>query len=364
MTEVLLKELSNSDIDWIRATSNQREVLAGEILIHKGQTVNSLHILISGTLAVTVSVTEKNLLQNAFEVLENRESLDKEITKLVSGEIVGQIPLLNTWRNTTTVKAIEKSVILSISGQVLQTKLEQDIDFATRFYRAITILLADKIQSTINQLGRNNIIQIQPLKDIFYIFEFLYDSDIDWLLKVGYKQEILANTTFIHEQGALDAFYLLLDGMISLSVCGNKRNPLEVAFAAIENQEVSSREIARLSRGDIIGETLFTNSRLPSTTAKTIKNSIVLTINRRVLLAKLEQDIGFSARFYRQIATLLLHRLQKIQSQFSHSRRVYSQKPQLTKDVTEEDEIDTSSLEKIALSSKRFDWILTQLKIH
>lgn len=169
----------------------------------------------------------------------------------------------------------------------------------------------------------------------------------------------------IHERGAVDAFYLLLDGMISLSVSVDKRNPLEVAFAAMENQEVSGREIARLSKGEIIGETLFTDSRLPSTTAKTIKDSIILSIDRRLLLAKLEQDIGFAARFYRQIGSLLIHRLQKIQGPFNHSRRVHSRQ-QSTQNITEddsEDEIDTFSLDKIALASKKFDWILTQLKI-
>ncbi len=318
-------------------------------------------------LSVTVSTNEDNALHKVFTTLENNENLDKEIMRLSSGEIVGEIPLLNTnrsgWRLTTTVKAVEKSVVLAISGQVLQTKLEQDINFAARFYRAISILHADRIQSTIDRLGRTKIAQGQPLKDVFFIFQFLHDSDIDWLLKVGRYHKIPANTILIHEQGAVDAFHLLFDGMIALSVSVNKRNPLEDAFAKMENQEVSGREIARLSKGDIIGETLFIDSRLPSTTAKTVKDSAILSIERRVLLAKLEQDIGFAARFYRQIASLLIHRLQKLQSQFSHSRHTHSKRQQLTDNNNQEDEIDTFSLDEIALASKRFDWILTQLKI-
>lgn len=182
MTEILLKELSTSDIDWIKSAGKQRRVGAGEILIHKEQTVNSLYILINGTLAVTVSTTENNSLHSAFKLLENNESLDKEIMRVSSGEIVGEIPLLNVWRQNNAVKAIEHSVVLSISGQTLQAKLEQDINFAARFYRAIAILYADKIQSTIDRLGRTKIAQGQPLKDIFFIFELLHDSDFDWLL--------------------------------------------------------------------------------------------------------------------------------------------------------------------------------------
>ncbi|NJM22437.1 MAG: cyclic nucleotide-binding domain-containing protein [Richelia sp. RM2_1_2] len=363
MSEVLLKELSNSDINWIRTVSHQIEVSPGEVLIHPQENVKNLYILISGSLAITTP-GEKNILQNAFELLEQRQSSDKEITRLFSGEIVGKMPPLNIWQTSTAVKAVEQSVILSIPGDKLQGKLEQDVNFSARFYRLITILFANKIQNTINQLGSTSTAQAQPLKDIFFILEFLYDSDIDWLISAGKKQEIPANTTLIHEQGAVDAFYILFNGVVSLSVSADKRNALTAVFAAIENQEIPLREITRLSKGEIIGETLFTDSRLPSTTATTVTDSTVLSIDKRVLLGKLEQDIAFAARFYRQMATLLVHRLQKLHSQLRFSRHIYSKTQQLIEDIDREDEMDASSLDKIALSSKRFDWMLAQLKIN
>lgn len=363
MSEVLLKELSNKDIHWIKTVSQQIELNPGEVLIHQKENLNSLYILINGTLAITVP-EEKNILQNTFERLEQRGSSDKEITRLFRGEIIGRTPLLNIWQTNTAVKAVEKSVILSIPGDVFQTKLEQDANFAAHFYRAITILFAEKIQNTINQLGFAKTVQTQSLKDIFFILEFLYDSDIDWLISAGQKLEIPADTTLIQEKGAVDAFYILFNGVISLSVAADKRNALTAAFAAIENGEIPNREIARLSKGEIIGETLFTDSRLPSTTAKTVTDSILLSIERRVLLGKLEQDVAFAARFYRQISTLLIHRLQKLHGQLKYSRHLYSKTQQLIKDMDEEDEIDTSFLDTISLSSKRFDWMLNQLNAY
>ncbi|MEL7241064.1 MAG: cyclic nucleotide-binding domain-containing protein [Cyanobacteria bacterium J06573_2] len=363
MSEVLLKELNNNDIKWIKAVSRQIELNPGEVLIHPKENLNSLYLLVNGSLAVTIA-GEKNILQSAFELLEEHGGSDQEITRLVSGEIVGKTPLLNIWQNHTSVKAVEKSVILSIPGKKLQTKLKQDINFAARFYRAITILFAEKIQSTINQLGSSNAAKAQPLKDIFFILEFLHDSDIDWLISAGQKQEIPADTKLIHEQGAVDAFYILLNGVISLSVAADKRSALTAAFAAMEDGEIPNREISRLSKGEIIGETLFTDSRLPSTTAKTVTDAILLSIDRRVLLGKLEQDVAFAARFYRQISTLLTHRLQKLYGQIKYSRHIYSQPQQLTQDMDEDDEMDAFSLDKIALSSKRFNWMLTQLKTH
>lgn len=361
MSDILLKELSNSDINWIKTVGDRIKVAREQVLIDEQETVNCLYILMSGALAVTVS-GEQDVLENAFEALENRRSSDREITRLSEGEIIGKIPLLNIWQTGTTVKAVDNSAIISIPESELQIKLKQDVNFALRFYRAITVLFADKIKNTINRSEFSHIAQSQPLKESLIIFNSgLYDSDIDWLIKAGRKQEVPANKILINQLGAVDTFSFLLDGMISLSAGSQEPNPLEIAFAAIEDKEVTSQQITKLSKGGIIGETLLTNSRLPSTTAKTIKDSVILSIDRRVLLGKLEQDIGFAARFYRQIATVLIYRLQKLHSKLSSSRRVYSEVEELTSE--DGDEIDIYSLDEISFASQRFNWILRQLNV-
>ncbi len=69
--------------------------------------------------------------------MEGVETVTQEIARLGSGEIVGEIPLLNVRAISTTVKAVENSLILLISQKELTAKLQQDIGFAARFYRAI-----------------------------------------------------------------------------------------------------------------------------------------------------------------------------------------------------------------------------------
>lgn len=46
MTEVLLKELTKSDIDWMVAIGHQREIAAGTTLIQPGKAADFLHIFI------------------------------------------------------------------------------------------------------------------------------------------------------------------------------------------------------------------------------------------------------------------------------------------------------------------------------
>ncbi len=363
MTEVLLKELTNNDIDWIIAIGHQREIAAGTVLIQEGKTVNSLHILLDGILTVTTAEPDNNPLTRAFAAIENIETPNREIARLSSGEVVGEVPFVSTRLTATTVKAVEKSLVLSIPQQELAAKLQQDVGFASRFYRAIAIMLSDRIQSIINQLGRSNIAQGQPLKDVLFVLEKLHDSDIDWMIACGTQHKIAANTVLIHQQGPVDALYILLSGIMSLSVSDDERNPLARAFAAIENSEVKNREIAKLSKGEIMGETPFIDGRLPSATIKAIEDSIVLSISRQQVAAKLQQDIGFASRFYQVIATLLSNKLQGMLSRLGYGRRVYSQGQSLDENIEYEDELDSSALDRMALAGKRFEWMQERLRV-
>ncbi|MBW4562717.1 MAG: cyclic nucleotide-binding domain-containing protein [Mojavia pulchra JT2-VF2] len=362
MTEVLLKELTNSDINWMIATGHKREIAAGTVLIQEGKAVNSLHILLDGMLTVTASEPDNNPLTRAFAALEGIEAPSREIARLSSGEVVGEIPSVNTRLTATTVKAVEKSLVLSISQQELATKLQRDVGFASRFYRAIAIMLSDRIQSIINQLGRSNIAQGQPLKDVLFVLGKLHDSDIDWMMACGTQHKVAANTVLIHEQGPVDALYILLSGTMSLSISEDERNPLARAFAAIEDNEVANREIAKLSKGEIMGETPFIDGRLPATSIKAIEDSIVLSISRQQLATKLQQDVGFASRFYQVIATLLANRFQGMLSRLGYGRRVYSQGQSLNENIEYEDELDANSLDRMALAGQRFAWIQEQLR--
>jgi bacteriocin-type transport-associated protein len=363
MTEVLLKELSNSDIDWMIATGRQREIAAGTILIQEGKPADSLHILLEGILTVTVSQPSNNPLARAFAAIEASETTRREIARLTSGEVIGEIPFVGNRPSATTVKAIEKSLVMSIPQQQLATKLQQDVDFASRFYRAIAIMLSDRLQSIINQLNRSNLAQGQPLRDVLCILGEMNDSDIDWMMATGNSQKIPANRILIHEQRPVDALYIILSGTMSVSISQDERNPLARAFAAIEGGEISGREIARLSKGEIIGETPFIDARLPSATVKALEDTFVLSISRQQLAAKLQQDIGFASRFYRVIATLLSNRLQGMLSHLGYGRRIYTKGQPLDENIEYEDELDSNVLDRMALAGKRFDWMQGHLKV-
>jgi CRP-like cAMP-binding protein len=155
MTEVLLRELSSSDLDWMIATGNQQEVTPGAVIVEQGRALDKLYILLDGSLTMTISQTpgESNPLASAFAALEGGEASGREIAKLFSGEIAGEESLLETRPPITTIRALEKSVLLSIPQQQLATKLQQDVGFAAHFYRVVAVMLSDRLQEVASQLG-------------------------------------------------------------------------------------------------------------------------------------------------------------------------------------------------------------------
>jgi CRP/FNR family transcriptional regulator, cyclic AMP receptor protein len=132
----ILGELSDDDVHWLMSHGNTSEILPDTILIREGQPVDTLYILLEGTLAVsTLALT------------------GREIARLSSGEVVGEMSFIDDCPPSATVRAIERSRVLAIPRFQLAEKLQQDVGFASRFYRALAILLSSRLRGTVEQLG-------------------------------------------------------------------------------------------------------------------------------------------------------------------------------------------------------------------
>lgn len=363
MTEVLLKEFSNSDIDWMIATGRQEEITAGAVLIQPGRPIDALYIVLDGTLTVAVPQAESDPLALAFSALEGRETSEREIARLSSGEMVGEVCFVDSRAPSTTVKTLEKTLVLSIPREQLATKLQQDMTFAAHFYRAIAILLSGRLRYLVSQLGHRRFSQSSPLREVLFVFGELSDSDIDWMIATGCLVKIPAGTVLIHAGRPVDGLYILLDGTMTVFVSEEEHNPLTLAFAALGDGETSGREIARLLRGDIVGEMPFVDDYPPATTVKAREDSLVLMIPRQQLVVKLQQDVVFTSHFYRVMAILLADRLQKIAGQLGYGRRIYSQDQALDEAIEYEDELDPNILDHVSLAGARFDWMLRRLRV-
>ncbi len=125
----LLGELSDKDVDWMMAAGKREQIPPGAALIQEGKPVEALYIVLEGLLRVSVE-----------------SAGSRELARLGSGEIVGEMSFVDARPPSATVKALENSTVLSIPRSQLAAKLEREADFAARFYRALAIFLSSRLR--------------------------------------------------------------------------------------------------------------------------------------------------------------------------------------------------------------------------
>jgi CRP-like cAMP-binding protein len=77
----------------------------------------------------------------------------RAINTLESGEVIGEMSLVDPAPTTVSVEAATEATLLRIADAVVREKLSSDLGFASRFYRALCVFLADRMRNTTQQLG-------------------------------------------------------------------------------------------------------------------------------------------------------------------------------------------------------------------
>jgi bacteriocin-type transport-associated protein len=169
------------------------------------------------------------------------------------------------------------------------------------------------------------------VKKVLYILGQLGDSDTDWLAKVGRRQKTPVGHCLIEEGKPIDALYIVLTGRFGVSAGG--------------------KPLAELGKGEILGELSFVDASPPVATVRAIEDGLVLAVPRAQLEARLKQDLGFAARFYRAIAIFLAGRLRATMQGLGYGGGSIG-------DRSFSDELDDSALEDVSMAGKRFEWLL------
>lgn len=174
------------------------------------------------------------------------------------------------------------------------------------------------------------------MRKVLYIMGQLSDEDIEWLVANGRREAVSPGTTLIHEGRPVGAVYIVLNGLLSV-------------FTA----RAGMQELARLGAGEIVGEMSFVDARPPSASVGALGDALVLSIPRSRLAAKLEQDVGFAARFYRAVAIFLSDRLRTTTSRLGYGT---AQAP--LDEAADDDQLDDNVLDNVHLAGARFQRIL------
>ncbi len=177
------------------------------------------------------------------------------------------------------------------------------------------------------------------MRKVLFILGELSDLDVNWMMTNGRKEQIPAGGVIIHEGKPANALYIVLDGTFRVSLVGR-----------------GDRELSRVGVGEILGEISFVDARPPAATVTAMDPAVVLSIPSEALKNKLQEDVGFAARFYRALAMFLSDRLRR------NAARIGSG-PDATKteEMEDADELDLNVLDNVHMAGARFDRMLKRL---
>jgi len=138
--------LTDGDVEWLGHAGERVQVDPGTELIALGARLDHLYFVLDGRLAI---VTPKG----------------ERLRMLESGEVIGEMSLVDPAPTSVSVQAVSESTLLRIPDAVLREKLASDMGFAARFYRALCVFLADRMRHTTARLGYGNAAEDPHAKD-------------------------------------------------------------------------------------------------------------------------------------------------------------------------------------------------------
>ena len=130
----IFSQLSDSDVEWLATAGERVHLDPGNVLIPVGGRVDNLYFVLDGRLVVKTKSGDP-------------------IAYLESGEIIGEMSLVDPAPTTVSVEVATESTVLRISDEAVREKLATDLGFASRFYRALCVFMADRMRQTTQRFG-------------------------------------------------------------------------------------------------------------------------------------------------------------------------------------------------------------------
>jgi CRP/FNR family cyclic AMP-dependent transcriptional regulator len=131
----ILGELADTDLQWIVDAGKIRSLTANTEIVSEGGVNDTLFIVVEGDLSVVKGGVQ--------------------LASLSTGEVIGEMSLLDSRPPSATVTSTKASLVWAVPQSTLRKKLVDDVHFAARFYRALSIFLANRLGRIGLQVGAN-----------------------------------------------------------------------------------------------------------------------------------------------------------------------------------------------------------------
>lgn len=122
----ILGLLEDEDIDWMVTTGSRVKFKPGDILVKENEHSGNLYIIADGAVDVTIR--------------------GKKVAEINTGEVVGEMSLLDSRPPSATIIANSDVLVLKIDFDALEARLQSTPKFQGRFYKALGIFLAQRLR--------------------------------------------------------------------------------------------------------------------------------------------------------------------------------------------------------------------------
>ena len=127
------ESLSVETLDWLVDISTEQTISEGTVLIEEGTDIGFIYLVMEGLLGVYAETPEND---------------DIEVGRQGPGAVIGEMSFINDGKTSASVKALQRTIVLSVGREKILEKINSDTVFASEFYRSIAKVLSDKLQAT------------------------------------------------------------------------------------------------------------------------------------------------------------------------------------------------------------------------
>jgi CRP-like cAMP-binding protein len=139
----LFQDLTEDDLEKVREIAHERFFLENEVIFNEGDQGDSLFLIIEGTVRV----------ERGEAGVESSAGTTEVIAILHSGNIFGEMAIMDRDTRSATVAANEYVKALEIRREDLERLLASDKDLALKCYRNFIRVLCGRLRSTNESLG-------------------------------------------------------------------------------------------------------------------------------------------------------------------------------------------------------------------
>ena len=133
-TLVIFGQLTDDDVVWLAETGAPQRLAVGVQLVEEGTPVQFVYLLLDGEVKVTTG-------QNG----------QTDVARLRAGDMIGEMSFVDASPPSASVTTTIDSMVLEIPRHALEQRLQTDSGFASRFFRALAMLLSDRLRQTMDR---------------------------------------------------------------------------------------------------------------------------------------------------------------------------------------------------------------------